>query len=42
MTVPVPRGRPKVLHLKPSFADHRGEKLVKVACEAFRQMDAVY
>jgi hypothetical protein len=42
MSVPVPKGRPKVLDLKPNLAEHRGEKLVKFACEAFRQIDAVY
>lgn len=41
MSVPVPKGRSKTLDLKPGFADHKGEKLVKVAWEVFRQTDTI-
>jgi len=41
MSVPVPKGRSKILGLKPSLADHNGEELVKAGWEVFREMDAI-
>jgi len=35
MSVPVPKGRSKILGLELSFADHDSEELVKAAWEVF-------
>ena len=42
MSVPAPNGRSKIPGLKPSFANHDGEELVKAAWEVFRQVDAIH